>query len=64
MEVVVAVAAPVSVNKTLLPTIPEIVKLLCVRVATKGGTVTFPPLMLTAALAGLNVKPVRLGVTT
>jgi hypothetical protein len=64
LAVVVAIDVPVSVNKTLLPTVPEIVQLCDPRVATKGGTVTFAPLTVTTALVGLNVKPARLGVTT
>jgi hypothetical protein len=31
-------------------------------VAVKAAAVTFAPLTVTAALVGLNVKPVRLGV--
>ena len=63
MAFVVAVDVPVSVSKTLLPTIPEIVQLPCAEAATKGGIVTFAPLTVTVTLAGLNVKPAKLGVT-
>jgi hypothetical protein len=61
---VVAVEVPVSAIVAPMPEVPTppvIVHVCCV--AVKATAVTFAPLTVTARLAGLNVKPVRLGVT-
>jgi len=62
--VAVAVDAPDSVMVAPLPDAPTppVIVHVCA-VAVKLPAVRFAPLTVTAALAGLNVKPLRLGVT-
>jgi hypothetical protein len=63
LAVVVAVEVPVSAMVAPLPEVPTppVMVQVCA-VAVKLPAVTFAPLTVTATLAGLNVKPVRLGV--
>jgi hypothetical protein len=66
--VALAVAAPLRFRVTPVPAddgviVPEMLKVLPPEVAVKVGTVTFPPLTVTDALVGWNVKPVLVGVT-
>jgi hypothetical protein len=61
---VVAVEVPVSAivaPPPEVPTLPVIVHVCAV--AVKAAAVTFAPLTVTAWLAGLNLNPLRLGVT-
>jgi hypothetical protein len=63
LAVVVAVDVPVNAMVAPLPDVPTppVIVQVCA-VVVKLPAVTFAPLTITATLAGLNVKPVKLGV--
>jgi hypothetical protein len=59
-----AVDVPVSAIVAPLPEVPTLPVIVHVcAVAVKVAAVTFAPLTVTATLTGLNVYPLRLGVT-
>src|SRR5271157_4943093 len=63
LAVVVAVEVPVSAIVAPLPVVPTLPVIVQVcAVAVKLAAVTFAPLTVTATLAGLKVKPLKLGV--
>jgi len=63
LAVVVAIAVPVNAMVAPLPEVPTppVMVQVCA-VAVKLPAVTFAPLTVTVRLAGLNVKPLKLGV--
>jgi hypothetical protein len=64
LAIVVAVDVPVRAIVAPLPEVPTLPVIVHVcAVAVKAAAVTFAPLTVTAALTGLNVYPLKLGVS-